>query len=373
MAKCILWGGYGGGNVGDELTLAIGIMDMQAKFGSDIAILSSTEEYTRWLFPQVDVIPCKQHENKVTKSLRFIGTHLPGIKKPLQKHIQRKMVHTALKLNEPWQEQLAQANYLYLVGGGYVNDLFNFERMILPIKLARAQGLHITTAPIAVGPFENKNNLSEFARTFSSVTLQVRDRESLLLCQKLGLEAFQSLDDGFRIAELLDNDTIRQSRLSIPTIKQKIGLCFYHQKGAALEKDQYFDWWLRALSAMKAKGWGDRLEGFCFHSKPQLDFNDLVNLFMQSGLPLRQINPPDFYFLDAIRRLQGFQSVITSRFHAGVTAQALGIPFTAVSSGEFYNHKMASIPLSNVSGHVVMESTDPEVFVEELSQRLVSL
>src|SRR5689334_12352464 len=55
--RCMIWGGYGHGNVGDELTLTLGCMDMRRRYGNSFAILSGTPGYTMALFPGVTVIP----------------------------------------------------------------------------------------------------------------------------------------------------------------------------------------------------------------------------------------------------------------------------------------------------------------------------
>jgi hypothetical protein len=41
-----------------------------------------------------------------------------------------------------------------------------------------------------------------------------------------------------------------------------------------------------------------------------------------------------------VRRVAGFDAVISARFHAVVVAAALGIPAVAIGAGEYYRDKM---------------------------------
>src|SRR5438876_10409448 len=76
--RCILWGGYAGGNVGDELALAIALGDMTERYGlSAVAVLSPFPGYTKALFPETEVIPyipatAPKRNTQVARVYRFL-------------------------------------------------------------------------------------------------------------------------------------------------------------------------------------------------------------------------------------------------------------------------------------------------------------
>lgn len=68
----VFWGGYGWGNVGDELTLAVAIAMLKEQIWGKISIITPNSGYTRALFPDLEIIPFQPaHRNEIFR--RFIG------------------------------------------------------------------------------------------------------------------------------------------------------------------------------------------------------------------------------------------------------------------------------------------------------------
>ncbi len=161
--RCILWGGYAAGNVGDELTLAVALQDMTAHFGDSVAILSGVPGYTRRLFPGRPVIPyepiARRDTSRIYHKLERKLRRIVGGKRASIYSVQHQLSSAA------WAKQLRACEMLYLVGGGYFSDMFQLDWLLLPVSVARSGGARIATAPIGLGPFRS----ARWARAVSGI------------------------------------------------------------------------------------------------------------------------------------------------------------------------------------------------------------
>lgn len=360
--RCLIWGGYGGGNVGDELTLALGVVDMRRRYGDGFAILSGTPGYTMALFPDVTVIPYVPH------------VRAPGLGSAPVRALNRLYRYKYVPANRydaaaqadaaksrPWAGVLRQCELLYLVGGGYLNDLFDFDLFCLPIEAARHFGVKIETAPVGVGPFREPQNATRLREALAGATVLVRDVDSQALCESWGLRPELGRDDGFRVTEAVAMPP-RTGR-----DKPLIGLCYHRQHGGAADGREVV-WWRELLGLLK--GSGLPLEGFCFHNTIPDNFSPMVQLFTEAGLPGNLVRYPDWDFRDACRRVAGYTAVVTSRFHGAVVAGAVGVPTFAVVNGQYYGSKMTAackgVAGSTVADLSVMKPADVVRRLEQL-------
>lgn len=335
--KCLLWGGYGYGNVGDELTLAAAIGDMRVLFGDSIAILSPLPGYTMALFPEEKVVPYQPLSGRAPKipnrsipeCIWMKGRRCLGLVDPIlpPKTIKERIGD---RKADEWVRLIEGADLLYLVGGGYLTDLFSLERFLTPVEVAHHFGVRVATAPLGIGPLRLKESREYFKSSMERVALRVRDPESLEECKNLGVDAEMCRDDGFRVRENLD----------FPNVESRgvIGVNYFPQHGAA-DQLTIRRWWLELLIGLKQKGL--QVEGFCFHNKISSDFSNMVELFSEVGFPAKSVCFPDFDFRTECRRLVGYNTIITSRFHAAVVANVMKIPTIAIASGPYYLSKMA--------------------------------
>jgi polysaccharide pyruvyl transferase WcaK-like protein len=222
---------------------------------------------------------------------------------------------------------------LYLVGGGYLTDLFDVESFILPVKLAGYFGVPVETAPLGIGPFNHPWNVKRLKDALADAKVRVRDVDSQRICRGCGIPAELRKDDGFRVSEVME---IQHGNAKTSPL---IGVNFYHQHGG-IDRDREATWWRELLLLLKTNG--ARIEGFCFHNSLPSDFSQTVQLFEAAGLPAKQVRFPDWDFRDACRRLTDYDVIVTSRFHAVVIAGALEIPAIAVANGEYYDSKMTA-------------------------------
>ncbi len=315
--RCILWGGYAWGNVGDELTLAVALRDMKSRYGESVAILTRSPGYTGRLFPGTDTIPYEpipRHEGSGKPASYYdIGQQLAST---------------------PWANVLAACETLYLVGGGYLSDLFHLDWLLLPIFVARARGVAIATGPIGLGPFHSDGWAGRVVAALGSADLVVRDDASLSFCKQHGLRTTLRADDGFRASEVLQfksSKAIRESQ------SPRIGVNIFYQYGS-LRRRESIMWWaalLKQLSHQKTV-----LDGFCFHNNLFEDFAVASECLAKAGLDPTIANPPDFDFRVSCMRLATFDVVVSSRFHAIVMGNVLGIPTYAICDGDYYHNKM---------------------------------
>ena len=315
--RCILWGGYAWGNTGDELTLAVALKDMRSRFGQSIAILSRSPGYTRRLFPDCTVIPYEP-------VARLQGGGVPHTNYDVQEQVAS---YSA--------QQIASCELLYIVGGGYLSDLFPLlDWSLLPIFVAESCGVAIETAPIGLGPFYCDVWARRIASALRIATVAVRDTGSLEYCRRYEVPAVLRDDDGLRCAEVIPmphRDPFREFQ------PWRIGVNAFHQYGSNRQSDSRA-WWTVLMEHLAQHN--TIIEGFCFHSDLFADFAVTTECFAKAGLDACGVRLPDFDFRVSCARLARFDAIISSRFHGVVVGNSLGIRTYAVCDGDYYSQKM---------------------------------
>jgi polysaccharide pyruvyl transferase WcaK-like protein len=343
---CIVWGGYSWGNSGDELTLAIALHDARERFGDSVAILSRDPAYTRWLFPDVPVIPYRLRPPPfVIQQLRALylrfqrsewSSGVPGLFIP---NARLRDQRGAVRGVPPeWVTAIRQARQLYLVGGGYLTDLFDVAYHLLPIEVANASGVAVATAPLGIGPFHSPWAAKAVAQALRNATVAVRDTSSLHFCRDHGLHAELRQDDGFRAAQ-----TLPELELDTPLPRpdsdlMRVGVCIFNQHGG--KAAQIDTWWRTFLGRLRQHEDVIDLEGFPFHESRARGFATMVELFEDTNWGAARVRPPSLDFRVLIQNLRRYDLIISTRFHAIVIAHVLGTPHLAVASGSYYATKM---------------------------------
>jgi len=323
------------GNVGDELNLAVALRDMCERFGPcpAVAILSLFPGYTKALFPETEVIPyipatAPKRNTQVARVYRFLKRRC-GFRENQYEVSSQFSCDTTNR----WAEAIKRCELLYLVGGGYLTDLFDVESLILPVEVAFFYGVKVETAPLGIGPFKDPWNTRKVQRALRDGHVRVRDADSQMVCDGLAITAELRQDDGFRVREVASIDA------SIPGGEWPIGINFYKQHGGSKAKT-VINWWRETLILLKSTDLP--VEGFCFHNALQEDFSQTVQLFADAGLPIKLVRQPAFDFRDACARVSRYRAILTARFHAAVVASVAGIPTIAIGDGQYYRSKMVS-------------------------------
>ncbi len=321
------------GNVGDELTLAVALRDMRERFDPSqrVAILSPHPGYTKALFPETDVIAYAPMAIQNGRLRRFFGS----LKRHLGFRENQYEVNSQFSCDAAngWAEAIKNCELLYLVGGGYLTDLFDVERLVLPVEVARFHDVKVETAPLGIGPFEDRWSAGKVQRALREAHVRVRDADSQIVCDGLAITAELRQDDGFRVREVASIDA------AVALGECPIGINFFEQHGRTKAKT-VINWWRETLILLKSTDLP--VEGFCFHNSLQMDFSQTVQLFADAGVPIKLVRQPAFDFRDACARVIRYRAILTARFHAAVVASVAGIPTIAVADGQYYRSKMIS-------------------------------
>lgn len=364
---CVIWGGYANGNTGDELCLAAALERKHREFDGSVAILSHLPEYTSKLFPHATVIPYVPSPPKSSRlRKRFFRTSKSFV------IALGRAFSTGDRPQNPdseWMRALSGASQLYLTGGGYLTDLFPLDLVMPPIQLALKLNIPVATAPIGIGPFQSPLHADQITDTLRRIKLTVRDQTSLDFCRARGIDASLAPDDAFTLIKNLSLPPINQSGIR----PRKIGVCIFTQYGQDANCD-LTGWWTETLRGLKAQNPEYEIEGFCFHTAPHAEFDQMTRLFSLAGLPASQVLAPVLDFRRAVEIVRRFDLVISTRFHATVTANVFSLPNIAVAAGDYYHAKMSAAKLGfeNICSLVNPASQSPEDLLNLCKMKLAA-
>lgn len=329
--ECVIWGGFGWGNTGDELCLEAALDQVQREFGGGVAILSRNPEYTAWLFPGTTVLPYVPPSRRFSRRWRNFLRNCGALwSAPARGHFRHGW---GFDPRSEWARGLFRARRLHLAGGGYLTDLFPLDSILPPIELALQLNLPVTTAPLGLGPFKSGDGADRVARALRRMQLTVRDEVSQKFCAARGLTAKLEPDAAF--------SSTKYKTATAAAPPRKIGVCIFAQAGGDTNGD-LSGWWIESLRGLKAQHPEFQIEGFCFHTSPQDEFHQMIRLFARAGLPAAQVRAPEMDFRKAIAALHRYDLIISTRFHAVVMANVFGIPSLAVAAGDYYQAKMSA-------------------------------
>ncbi len=360
---CILFGGYAGGNAGDELTLALALKDTQKQF-QHVSVLSRNPEYTQWLFPGTKVIRVPALHFDGQRS--FLERLLPAAS--ARKSIRKKAIfhwfEQCLQAGGPWIDAICKSGQMYLVGGGYLTDHFPLYEFLLPVWIARKCGIPVTTAPLGIGPIRDLALLEIAISLLRETHLQVRDNFSLAFCNHHDLRAILKEDDGFRLLEVIPEAQISTNQVP----NRKVGICMFYQQGSEITKFAANEWYEALLKQLRDRIGEEHIEGFCFHTAYTMDFYQTITCFQNAGIQASRVLPPFIDYRLAFRNLQNYSAILTTRFHAAVASSVFNIPCFAVSSGTYYQSKM-ELALEGRSSVTPVELTkqDPQKLADYLA------
>jgi polysaccharide pyruvyl transferase WcaK-like protein len=341
--SCVLWGGYGHGNVGDDLTLAVALADARRAWGDSVAILTPRADRTARQFPDIPRIPyvLRRPPPPARLCLRAraaLRSLCGGSRGGSPRYRLRDQLPAGSRAPRPaWVRAVEEARELVLVGGGYLTDLFPVETFLFPVQLARAKGVPVRTDPLGIGPFASRRAAAAVVAALLAADLRVRDDVSLEFCRAHGLAAKRCLDSGFRLKEVVPA-LVRAPR------GRRVGICISRQAGsgpgaARRATTAWCNAFLRALAADRDL----EIRGFCFHADPRTDYEATRAAFLRAGIDADLVAPPCADFREAARALASHNVIVTTRFHAAVAAAALAIPCFAFARGSYYAAKMASV------------------------------
>ncbi len=362
---CVIWGGYANGNTGDELCLAAALERKHQEFDGSVAILSHLPEYTSKLFPHATVIPYVPSPPKSSRLRKQFSRACKSLTAKFTSFLQNGQWDPGWA----WKQHLSHTSQLYLAGGGYLTDLFPLDLVMPPIQLALKLNIPVATAPIGIGPFQSPLHADQITDTLRQIKLTVRDQTSLDFCRARRIDASLAPDDAFTLIKNLSLPPINQSGIR----PRKIGVCIFTQYGQDANCD-LTGWWTETLRGLKAQNPEYEIEGFCFHTAPHAEFDQMTRLFSLAGLPASQVLAPVLDFRRAVEIVRRFDLVISTRFHATVTANVFSLPNIAVAAGDYYHTKMSAARLGfeNICSLVNPATQSPEDLLNLCKMKLAA-
>jgi len=356
----VLWGGYAGGNTGDELTLAVALRDMRARFGDSVGIISKTPGYTRRQFKDLTVIPYAPTPLMTGAQRTYYRFASRFLHRPvwLYRLAQQRPPNDG---GVDWVAAVRASKLLYLVGGGYLTDLFDLDLSLLPALAAKRAGVPIATGPLGIGPFESSGAARKTAATLSGSDLAVRDPGSWQFCSRHGLAPRRAVDDGFRVREVVDFAADLGGR---PDRKPRIGVNIIVQFGSR-NPERARSWWIDLLRRLAAAPVA--IEAFCFHTDVLLDYAEAVECWTAAGLNPAAVRAPELDFRIGCSQLARFDLIVSARFHAVVVGNVLGKVTFGVCDGDYYTRKMRAA----AEGFARSQPLDPIATPAELAARRI--
>jgi polysaccharide pyruvyl transferase WcaK-like protein len=333
---CIIWGGYANGNTGDELCLAAALERKQREFDGNVAILSRLPEYTLQIFPDATAIRYDSKWSRLRK--RFIRACKCVTAPSGLAYLAR---NGRFDHDPEWMRCLQGAGELYLAGGGYLTDVFPLDLIMPPVQYALKSNIRVATAPLGIGPFKSALHAENVTAALRRITLKVRDQTSLDFCRARSVDAMLEPDDAVALLKNLFPAAPVNQRGARPG---KIGVNIFSQYGQDAGCD-LTEWWTECLRGLKEQHPDYEIEGFCFHTSLQAEFEEMTRLFSRAGLPPRRVLAPVVDFRRAAETVLNYDLVISTRFHATLTANVFDIPNIAIAAGDYYQAKMSAARL----------------------------
>ena len=336
---CMIWGGYAKGNTGDELCLAAALERKYREFDGDVVVLSSHPECTAQLFPDACVIPYLPPRSRPSRPVKRFFRACQSLSTALVRTCFRQTPR--LDPVAAWARCLADTSQLYLAGGGYLTDLFPLDFTLAPIQLAIKSKVPVVTAPLGIGPFTSDLSAGTMAGALRQMKLTVRDQTSLDFCRSRGIDATLAPDDAFALIRNFSPPlpSAPDAGLTPGARARKIGVCIFTQYGQDAHAD-LSAWWIECLRGLKTRHPHHEIEGFCFHTSPAAEFEEMSRLFPGAGLSSDRVLAPIMDFRRAVELVRSYDFVITTRFHAAVAANVYQIPNVAIAAGDYYQAKM---------------------------------
>ena len=341
----LIWGGYGHGNAGDWLTLAAALHDCRQAAGRAATVLSPDPAMVEGLFPEARAVRYRLRRprglrGRVRELSRRVGRLVrPGCWR-FRYRLDEQLRGWAGDGPAEWVEALERADRLYLAGGGYLTELFDLERFVMPLLAAQRRGLSVATAPIGIGPFRTRAGEALVADALRGARVVVRDDDSAAFCRRHGIPATVRPDDGFRVRELCP--ALARTRARADHEPVRVGVCACRQFGAE-DPRRVEAWWVDLLRGLRQERPAVGLRGFCFHTDPAADCQWTREAFEGAGLEASDVEPPRAGPWEAIEDVLACDAVATARFHAAVVAGVFGVPCLAVASGAYSRAKMESV------------------------------
>lgn len=337
---CVVWGGYGYGNTGDDLLLALALAKLRQSYGNALHVFSPHPEHTRLTVPDPEVIrhPERYHARRWQEKWFWrLTAYAEDCKlRSLADRLYRYALENPQRITTEtaWLRSLAGASRLHLAGGGYLAERFDWRHFLRPVRLARSRNLRITTSPLGLGPFPTPKRAAALAAALRGAELVVRDEDSLQFCQAHGLAAVEQPDDGFDWRQVIELPAANP-----PPATNTIGVCIFSQYSKAWS-ERAESWWVECLQSLTKALPDHCLEGFCFHTNRQMDYDTTRRLFARAGLSPDNVRPPQADFREAIADLRRYCALLSTRFHAVVSASVLDLPCLAVVLDDYYITKM---------------------------------
>ncbi len=305
-SRILIWGGYGGGNTGDELLLRR-CVDEVIRTGASPTILSPIPGLTRRLLPGLDVVEFSRESFAATQ-------------------------HGAQPASPAVIAALESCDELWLTGGGYLTDTFgefNLRYFLAPIRQA-GRSIPLRARPIGLGPFADTELAMLTAEGLTGGRILVRDRTSLALCQSWNIDATLAEDDVWNL-------NLPQERAET---RGEIVCAFFDQPDDP-DPGVSRRWWTEIVRALVDRGFV--LVGVPFHIDFTQDFAVTAEIFAAAGARVESVLVPELDPVETCRRVAGRRLVLSSRFHLALMARRLGIPAGALASGPYFRQKMESL------------------------------
>jgi polysaccharide pyruvyl transferase WcaK-like protein len=329
----MLWGGYGGGNVGDYITLDAAITQVGQQFSDKQILILDLQNpaLTQSLFPHIRVIT----------DAGLVG-YGPSVRAKLAYKLALKRLNqlanpTAwlppMALLPQWVQCLNQSACMLLVGGGYLNDIYDLNSYLQPINVANRLQVPIITAPLGIGPFTHEANRQQVIQALRLAQVQVRDEKS---AQWLAPAVQATVTQDHGVQWVLQQWPQPVKRQWLPGKPLRIGVCAFAE---GTQKHLFIEWWKTLRPELESEY---KCQWFPFN----FDFreNEEDQLHRSFWPEFCAIKPTTDSFQLPIASLREVDLVVTGRFHSVIIANGFGVPCLAVYGSPYYESKL--IPLA---------------------------
>lgn len=352
----VLVGGYGGGTLGDEITLDATLWQLaELKPSPQVIVVTPDCALTCWQHPDItNAVETRGHFGRLSTPAKLqllirAGGRVSRYRRLIARRVNQSLTRylEGVFFSSDASKTIGRSPVLYLVGGGYIHGMEDGSGLAETcIRVWLANNAPVYVGPIGIMPISNAGG--RLAELFARVRhLSLRDESSFNWArgqsQLHGTPLSHDPDDAVSaIATALRAGAIGPASVEgRNSLEFAFSWCqlFSPDVDEGMVEQQLIDFLNFATGELGLHG-----VGIPMHLEWQIDFRRMNALRSRCKYPERlRIIPPPYRWTEVASLVRGMRFTLSTRYHLAWLSLCLGTPALALYAGEYYRCKNQAI------------------------------